>query len=267
MLLAGSILDRAPGRTYTGALRFAELALRNPLPRANTLASWRGALPEGFAIALRAPRSSLVSARGPLRFDDALEASLQWVIDAAQALNVRAVVLPTPADLTPGARSRELLAAYVARLPRVESRHYVWAPSGVWEPEDSDPVCEQLGLVRAFDPLETQRPKGDVVYATLRAMGHRSSFSQAALEDAFEVIGQASTSEAFVSVDAERGFDVAKRIQRLMSELLAAADAEEAEGDELDGDEPDESDESDEDESDDQDGADDEDAETLDDTP
>jgi hypothetical protein len=221
---------------------------------------------------LRAPRSSVVSSRGPLRFDDALEASLQWVIDAAAALNVRAVVLPTPADLTPGARNRELLAAYVARLPRVEGRHYVWSPSGVWEPEHSDPVCEQLGLVRAFDPLETQRPKGDVVYATLRAMGHRSSFSQAALEDAFEVIGQASTAEAFVSVDAERGFDVAKRIQRLMSELLEAADAADAEGDEGDeegdDDEPgdDEASDDDEDEGDDEEG-DDEDEEKLDDRP
>src|SRR5437870_1900661 len=116
MLLTGSILDRAPGRKYTKALRFAELSLRAPLPRPATLGAWRAELPDGFQLALRAPRGSLVSPMGPLRVDAALEASLAWVTGAADALAVRAVILPTPADLAPGPRSRELLTSFVARL-------------------------------------------------------------------------------------------------------------------------------------------------------
>src|SRR5688500_13845553 len=113
MLLAGASLDHLPGPKYLAALRFAEVSLRAPLPRASTLRQKRGQLPEDVVLALRAPKSALVGARGPLRFDAELEAGLAWVLAARDALNAKLVVLPTPADLTPGPRSRELLAAYV----------------------------------------------------------------------------------------------------------------------------------------------------------
>lgn len=257
MLLAGSILDRIPGRKYTASLRFAELALRAPLPRAKTLSEWRSQLPADFALALRAPKDALVSARGPLRVDAALEASLGWVLEAADALAARAVVLPTPADLAPGARSRELLGAYVARLPKVENRKYVWAPRGVWEIEDTEPLCAELGLVRAFDPLESARPAGSFVYAELRALGHRKSFSLSALEDALDVIAGAHFDTAYVCVDSDRGFDVAKRLMSLAAEHgLASPGAqprEEQDEDEQDGESDEDLDESDEDEEDDED--------------
>ncbi len=246
MLLAGSILDRAPGRKYATALRFAELSLRAPLPRAGTLNAWRAALPEGFDLALRAPRACIVSPLGPLRVDAKVESALAWVLDAADALQARAVVLPTPADLAPGKRSRELLTAYAARLRRSSGRHYVWAPSGVWEPEETNQLCADLDLVRAFDPLQMQRPQGPVVYAQLCAMGHRSSFSQAALDDALSVITSEETTAAWVSVDSQCSFEVAKRLQRLAAERgLTTFGAEPG----ADDDEPDdEEDESDEDE-------------------
>src|SRR3954447_2404000 len=117
MLLAGSVLDRLPGAKYTAKLRFAEFAPRSPLPRAPTLRRMRGELAKECVLALRAPKSSLVSARGPLRFDAALEHGLDWLLHARDALAAKIVVLPTPSDLTPGKRDRELLAAFAARLP------------------------------------------------------------------------------------------------------------------------------------------------------
>jgi uncharacterized protein YecE (DUF72 family) len=226
MLFAGSPLDRAPGRKYVAALRFAELSLRAPLPRVATLAGWRAGLPKDFAMALRAPRAALTSKIGPLRSDAATDAALATTLEFAKALEVRALVLPTPSDLAPGARSRELLKAFVAKLPRVEGRHYVWAPSGVWEPEEIDAVCEEVGLVRAFDPLQTPtRPAGEFVYAELRALGHRSGFSLAALDDALSVITSEETTEAFVNVDSPRGFDVAKRLTQLAIERGIAVPA------------------------------------------
>lgn len=226
MLVAGSILDRVPGRKYSSALSFAELALRAPLPRAPTLRAWRKELPADFAVALRAPKDAVVSARGPLRIDAALESSLAWVLEAAQALEARAVVFTTPADFAPGARARELLTAYVARLPRVAKRHYVWAPRGVWEPEDADPLCAELGLLRAFDPLETARPAGRAIYAELRALGHRKSFSHSVLQDALDMLSAQPFDEAFVSIDAERSFEIAKRLIALAAEEGLAAKAE-----------------------------------------
>jgi hypothetical protein len=241
MLHVGALLDRAPGRKYTAALGFAEFAPRHPLPRAGTLSSMRAGLPADFAMALRAPRTSLASSRGTLRWDAELEAGLAWLLSAADALAARAVVFNTPSDLTPGARSRDLLREYVGRLPRVANRHYVWLPQGVWEPADTQALCADLGLVYGFDPLEGRPGASEVVYATLRALGHRSGFSLAALSDAVTTTLSHSPKEAFISVDAERAFDVARRIRTLSSEgsldAPAADDELDQDDDEADVDE------------------------------
>jgi len=237
MLHIGALIDRAPGRKYIGALRFAELALRPPLPRANTLAGIRKALPSDFVVALRAPRSAVISARGPLREDAELIAAVTSTHEAATALQARAVIFHTPADFTPGARSKELLRAYVEKLPRVPERHYVWAAQGAWEPEEMQALCTELGLVRAFDPLESKSSPGEVVYATLRALGHRAGFSYSSLEDAVTRTMEHAPSEAFLSVDADKSFDVARRIKGIVSQALAETTAEEGfEGDDDDGD-------------------------------
>jgi uncharacterized protein YecE (DUF72 family) len=215
MLLAGSVLDRPPGEKYTAKLRFAELALRAPLPRAPTLKRMRYALPEGFVLALRAPKSTLSSARGPLRFDAALEENLQWLLAAREALNAKLVVLPTPADFTPGQRDRDLLAAFAERLPRAPDRHWVWAPSGPWEIEEAERVAAALGLVLAFDPLQQPLPMGDVVYAQLRAIGARQSFSESLIEEVAALVSTDTLREAYVSVDAPRSFGDAIRLQAL----------------------------------------------------
>ena len=247
-LHVGALLDRAPGPKYVAALGFAELGLRPPLPRSATLGQIRKRLPEGFRLALRAPRDSVVSNLGALRMTAELEAGVTWLIAAADACGATAVLIPTPADLTPGARSRELLREYVARLPRVEGRHYVWLPGGLWEPPESYAVAADLGLVCGFDPLEAKRrPPGPVAYGTLRALGHRTGFSPSALADAIDMLLSPETELAFLSIDAERGFDVAKRARSVAADRLGIAAALAAEGgdddDELDDEEGDEDDE------------------------
>jgi uncharacterized protein YecE (DUF72 family) len=215
MLLAGSILDRLPGPKYTAQLRFAEIGLRAPLPRTTTLRRMRHELPAEFVLSLRAPQSTLTSARGPLRFDTELEAAFVWLLQAREALAAQLLVLPTPADLTPGARDRELLAALAARLPRAPGRHFVWAPSGPWEPDDAARQAASLGLVLAFDPLLQPRPPGPVAYARLRALGARRSFSDALLEDVHAMLEGEPAAESFVAIDATRSFDYAGRLQKL----------------------------------------------------
>jgi hypothetical protein len=236
MFHVGALIDRAPGRKYTAALRFAEFAPRAPLPRPGGLASLRAGLPADFVLALRAPRSSVVGARGALRMDAELEAGLTWLIAAADALQARAVVLNTPSDLTPGARSRDLLREYVARLPRVPGRSYVWLAQGVWEPEDIQIVCDELQLVRGFDPLETLPSSGPIAYAILRALGHRAGFSLAALSDALERTLEKEPEDAFITVDADRSFDIAKRLATLMQARAGEA-VRERDDDELTDDE------------------------------
>jgi hypothetical protein len=231
MLHVGALLDRAPGRKYVSALRFAEFAPRLPLPRPGTLASMRAGLPAEYVLALRAPRSAVVSPRGALREDPALDSGLAWMTAAADAVKARAVVIHTPSELTPGARSRDLLRAYAARLPLVAGRTYVWSAQGAWEPEEMHALCKELGWCRAFDPLETKSSPGEIAYATLRALGHRAGFSLSALADALTRTLAHGPTEAFVSVDAERSFDIARRLQTLASQALADADREAAGGD------------------------------------
>lgn len=218
MLLSGALLDRLPSARYAAQLPFAEVALRAPLPRAATLRRQRADLAPTLVLALRAPKSALVSARGPLRFDDELELRFRWLLDAAEALAARVVVLPTPSDLTPGGRDRELLQALVARLPRPDGRRYVWEPAGAWEREDAAALASSLGLVLACDPLHAAPPAGEVVYARLRALGGRRSFSSGLLEDLLSRLSEHQADEIYVVFDATRA---AKHAADLLA--LAAA--------------------------------------------
>jgi hypothetical protein len=214
MLLAGSVIDRLPGPKYAAKLRFAELALRAPLPRVPTLRRLRAQAPEGLVLALRAPRSSLTGARGPLRFDAQLERSFEWLLGAREALAARLTVLPTPSDLSTGQRDRDLLAELARKLPRAPGHDWVWQPSGPWEPEEAEPVARELGWVLAFDPLRDPLPQGNVAYAELRAIGARRSFSDAILEQVRDQLADPAR-ESFVAIEAPRGFTHAVRLQEL----------------------------------------------------
>jgi hypothetical protein len=222
MLLAGSVVDRLPGAKYAAKLRFAELALRAPLPRVPTLRRLRAQAPAGLVLALRAPRSTLCSARGPLRFDAALERSFAWLLAASDALAVRLTLLPTPADLSTGQRDRELLAELARRLPRTPGRDWVWQPSGPWQRDQAAEVARALGLVLAFDPLLDPLPEGDIAYAQLRAIGERRSFSEAILEQVQAQLAGAAR-ESFVAIEAPRSFAHAVRLQELAGALDGAS--------------------------------------------
>ena len=242
MLLAGASLDHFPGPKYLAALRFAEVSLRAPLPRASTLRQKRGQLPEDLTLALRAPKSALVGSRGPLRFDDELEAGLAWLIAAREALSAKLVVLVTPADLTPGPRSRDLLAAYVDKLPRDPERPFVWAPQGAWEHEHAERVANELGLVLAFDPLEDDCPAGPIAYARLVAIGARRSFSPALLEDALEAIPPHLPSYAVI--ESERSFPQAVMLQKIAAGAAAQLDPADLDDEDAGDDEEDDEEES-----------------------
>jgi uncharacterized protein YecE (DUF72 family) len=214
-LIAGCAVERMPGPKYSARLSFAELGPRAPFPRMPTLRRARYELPAEFVLSLRAPRAALISARGPLRFDDALERSFEWLLQARDALAAKIVVLPTPADLTPGQRDRDLLAALSERLPRDADRFWVWEPGGPWERDDAERLARSLGLLLAFDPLIDAAPVASVAYARLRALGARKSFSDAALEAVSAQLAALSATRSYVVVDAPRSFEHATRLQHL----------------------------------------------------
>ena len=232
---AGALIDRAPGRKYTESLRFAEISLRAPLPRPGTFAKWRKELPENFTLSLVAPKSAIVGKKGPLRFDEELEAGVTWLDESATALSARFVVIQTGADLTTGQRDRDLLTAYFERL-RKKDRTIVWSPSGLWEPELAEKFAARHEVLYAFDPIEAPVPVGEIVYARLAAIGHRSHIGEPVLRTIVEALDEDDIVEGFVAIDSPTSFQRASRLQELFEEL-ANAPADDDEDDDSDDDE------------------------------
>lgn len=212
-LHAGALVERPPGPKYTATLDFCELAFPGAPPKASTLRRFRASLPEAFLVSLVIPPSCLRSSSGPLRFDDELEARFAWVLDAAAALSAKALVVPTGADVTPGQRDRDRLAALFARLPRAEGRHIVWAPSGVWEREQVEALAAREGVLPSFDPFEDPLPEGPVVYARVRTIGARSRISSGMIFDLAEFLLESGCDEAFVAIESPRSFREAVALQ------------------------------------------------------
>ena len=214
-LLAGALLERPPGPKYTAELRFAELSPQAPLPKPGTLAKWRQKLPQGFELALRAPDTSWQSAAGPLRPSSQLDAGLAWLSEAADALQASMIVISTSAAVTTGARDRERLQEYFARIPRTEGRLIVWRPRGLWEAETLQTLASTLSVIGGFDAVDDPAPDADVVYASLLAEGLRRSFSHAQLLDVLDKLQSSAASRAFVTIESRQSFREARLLQAL----------------------------------------------------
>jgi uncharacterized protein YecE (DUF72 family) len=216
--LAGALLERPPGPKYTSALRFAEIAPAPPLPKPNTLARWRAALPEGFRIALRAPVESWKSPSGALRGGAELDAGLQWLGEAADALRAELLVVATGPEVTTGQRDRDRLVDYFGRVPRAEGRILVWRATGLWEPGPLQRLSESMAVLGGFDPVDDPPPRTPFLYGCLEAEGLRRSFSHAQLVDVADKIRAASAERAFVTISSPQSFREAQLLQSLFDE-------------------------------------------------
>lgn len=206
-------MDRLPAPGDDAAPGFVELKLKSPLPRVATLRR-RPAMPAATVVALRAPPECISSSAGPLVHTPALERNLAWLDHAAEAVGAVLVVLPTPIEVTPGARSRELLRAYAERLPRPAGRVWVWSPRGPWEPEPAYALAESLGLVCAFEPLHAPRPSGAIAYGQLHGLGVESRLSTPAIERVLDAM-QPEYGSAYVAVDGPHARRHALLLQQL----------------------------------------------------
>ena len=211
-------MERPPGPKYTSVLRFAEIAPAPPLPKPATLARWRSAMPEDFRVALRAPVTSWKSPSGPLRTGSDLDAGLQWLGEAADALRAELLVVATGPEVTTGQRDRDRLMEYFARVPRAEGRLLVWRATGLWEPKPLQKMSESMSVVGGFDPVDDPAPGGTCLYACLEAEGLRRSFSHAQLMDVADKIRVTSAERAFVTISSPRSFREAVLLQSLFDE-------------------------------------------------
>src|SRR5690606_19832273 len=206
LLYAGALVERPPGPKYVAKLPFCELSFPGALPKPATLHRFGASLPEGFLTSLVVPQSCLRSASGTLRVDEELEARFAWLLEAADALSARFLVISTAADLTPGQRDRDRLSELFARIPRPGRRMLVWDPKGLWEREEIERVAEREGVLAAFDPLEDETPDGDIVYARLRTVGARNRITSGMLTETLARLIDAAPDEAYVAIQSERSF-------------------------------------------------------------
>ena len=233
-LRVGTSLTRPPSGRYAASFRFAELNLRPPLPRTRTLKGFRDHVPEDFTMSLRAPRSTMRGAAGPMRFDPDLERELGWLVNAIEAVGASFLVLPTAGDLTTGKRDRDLLREYIERLQALLAKRredptqaapqagattrplrIVWEPRGLWEPEDAIPFAMELDVLYAFDPLDSAVPPGEMVYARLASIGNRTRFNEGLLETVWENILEARPIHAYVMIDSPKSFREAERLRQI----------------------------------------------------
>lgn len=213
---AGTVLPEPPGPKYLKALDFVELAPVEPLPRVSTVQRWAERIPEGFLTSFVVPPAARRSARGAFRFDDAMRSAFEWAKEAAELVRARFVVVPTGSEITTGQRDRDLLAAWLEAFALPEGRDLVWHPTGLWDRELALPFAEKLGVILAFDPLESEPPTGDrLLYARLRGVGMRSRFSETMLLDILDGLQSSDADDAFVAIDSPRSFKEATRLAQL----------------------------------------------------
>jgi uncharacterized protein YecE (DUF72 family) len=195
------LLEVASGAPGQGA------AARASVPSLPTLKRWRKAAPPHFAFTVVAG-----PALAGMRPGDALDEGRSLAEAAADILQARSILLPTPAEVTPSAVWRDRLARVVGAFRR-DVTNLVWEPRGVWEIEDAAVLAKKLGIVLAVDAARDPVPVGPVAYARLRALGETRSFGASALERVIQAIG--ARRDAFVILETDGALAECKLLRRL----------------------------------------------------
>lgn len=184
--LLGCAGMRGPLDVYARRFDVLELDVLDAQKEAKpaTLRKWRSEAGPTLRISLVAPR-----ALAAVRPGAPLDAALGKLLDAQRLLQAQHVLIATPIEVTPGALSRERLAAVVARVREGlgEARDAVrvaWAPRGVWENEAAVEQAAAMDVDLALDPLADPREPfwhGRLRYLRLSAVGGRTAFPPARL--------------------------------------------------------------------------------------
>jgi uncharacterized protein YecE (DUF72 family) len=121
--------------------------------------------PPGFTFSLVLP-SRVASLQAGPEFDQALKAAQ----NVARVLRAKWWVLRTPAEVRPTRRTRESLAALVARLTEGGMR-VAWEPRGVWDEVAAGETADAIGAVLVVDIAREEPRPGPVLYSRLLALG------------------------------------------------------------------------------------------------
>ncbi len=169
--LEGSISD------YAEKFDMVELCFEGEAaPKPSTLRGWRRAVNPSFGFSVRLPKIV-----GELTMTKEMDAALDAAVTVATALEARAIVLSTLADVRPTQQNLQKLASVVERLPRPAVLH-CWEPRGIWERKEILRASKELGLTPVLDAQQDALPPGSVVYTRLRALGGAHRVPQRVVE-------------------------------------------------------------------------------------
>jgi uncharacterized protein YecE (DUF72 family) len=237
MLLIGCCGYTVAKTKYHERLAVIELTqtfFQPPSPR--VLSGWRQSAPEGFEFIARAwqlithdPMSpTYKKLREPVpdfkhtsygHFRPTPEVWRAWDVTerAARALGAKIIVFQTPPNNRPSEENAANIRAFFSRIAGT-GYTLVWDPRG-WKPGDARPLCEELGLVYACDPLRPEEAgrapsKDGITYLRLPGRGgFRYNYTD---EELREVARRFTGSgDVYVIFDNSYMFDNALRLKEL----------------------------------------------------
>lgn len=193
-------LSKLQGKLARYAERFDLVELcpvDTPLPAGAKLRRWRSQVPPAFAFSILLPKVV-----GLLRPCLELEQALERSVEAARALEARALVLPTPPDVRPTSANRKRLRELAQRLPR-PGYLLCWQPSGIWELPDVYETAEAAGLLPVLDAARDPLPQGPMAYTRIRTLGAATQLGETRIARIADQLRERR--EAFVVVDGPSG--------------------------------------------------------------
>ncbi|HEY8943112.1 MAG TPA: DUF72 domain-containing protein, partial [Polyangiaceae bacterium] len=145
------------------------------------------------------------------------------VLEAAELLRARWIVLQTGADVGPSPRARARLTALAARCAG-SNRRVAWEPRGPWEPEAAHAFARTAGITAVEDLSMVEAPSSGVVYTRLRVPGPGAQLRGSALERLAERIADAE--ECYVVVEGRASGHARSRIEQALGIAVAALEEE-----------------------------------------
>ena len=151
---------------YQSKFNLVELRLDpKAMPRPQKLRAWRKAVGPSFAFSVVLPPA--VSRLAPA---SELDPELESAIEAAVALEAKAIVLGTGSDVRPTQTNIKRLRSIFARLPK-PAVTLCWEPQGIWERAEILGHAREFEAIPVFDAARDALAPGPVAYTRIRALG------------------------------------------------------------------------------------------------
>jgi uncharacterized protein YecE (DUF72 family) len=214
-------------KRYARQFSFLELDCEpGTVPGKARLQSCRAMAPEDFVFSLLLPSRLASLETGP-----ELEHEWKAALGSARLLRARWWVVQTPAEVRPTRKSREGLAALVARLKDGGMR-VAWEPRGVWDEKAAGDLADGIGAVLVHDiAREVPRP-GSVLYSRLLALGRGSRVSLSLADVVAQRVREYE--EAFVVVEGQGAREIQQALGLAQDDqdlLLGSEDEGASDGD------------------------------------